>query len=207
MGMTRAHVSHGNKLPMPDDLVSMSYREIAAHFGISIDGARMKAHRAAKAGKWRIKPGNHPYDQVAVELPAADLTAKRVPRRTTTPAPRITESPRRDNEHLLTALQSSVALVEQLMAERQDAQAEILRLNQALVAAHVRIIEAKDAHGRDAADLAATTAREIGTKDELQRALDHVEVLKRRLARATRPLWRKALGLPVKTGPYWNVKD
>jgi hypothetical protein len=178
---------------MADDLVSLSYRELAKHFGIGIDGARMKAHRAVKKGRWRIRPGNHPQDAVTVILPREDLAnvRGRYPR-AQTPDVRGANA---HSEQLITALQSSVALIEQLMADNRDAQAEIRRLSKELLSAQVRIMEGKDAHRRDEIDLAATSTREMGTRAELDRALNHIQVLKRRLVTANRPLWRKAFGI------------
>jgi hypothetical protein len=51
----------------------MTYAELAEHFGIGPDGARMKAKRR----KWRIVQ-NHPMDLVRVEVPLAFL-AERTP--------------------------------------------------------------------------------------------------------------------------------
>jgi hypothetical protein len=81
------------------------------------------------------------------------------------------------------------------MADNRDAQAEIRRLSKELLSAQVRIMEGKDAHRRDEIDLAATSTREMGTRAELDRALNHIQVLKRRLVTANRPLWRKAFGI------------
>lgn len=58
---------------MPEDTILLTYRELADRLGVSPDGARMKAKRAVKAGRWRIIPGNHPSDPVRVEIPAAEL--------------------------------------------------------------------------------------------------------------------------------------
>lgn len=59
---------------MADELIQLGYRELAERLGISPDAARMKAKRAAKSGRWRIIPGNHPSDRVLVEIPAEELT-------------------------------------------------------------------------------------------------------------------------------------
>jgi len=59
---------------MNSETIKLGYRELAERLGITPDAARMKAKRAAKTGRWRIIPGNHPSDRVVVELPAEDMT-------------------------------------------------------------------------------------------------------------------------------------
>ena len=168
----------------------LSYRDIADHFGISADAARMKARRKAKAGRWRIIPGNHPNDTVLVEIPVEDLTERAGgERRATVQGERTprTIAPERTNEspeRVLQLLASAISLL-------KPAQDQIERL-------HAELMEAKEAHRRDAMELAAAETREMGTKADLERALHHVDVLRRRLAKANRPLWRKALGLSPK---------
>ena len=64
----------------------MTYAEIAEHFGIGLDGARMKAKRR----KWRIVR-NHPGELSRVEVPAewlAERTVVDVPRCTVPDVPR-----------------------------------------------------------------------------------------------------------------------
>lgn len=161
---------------MDGDLTKLSYRDLADRLGISADAARMKAKRKAKVGLWRIIPGNHPSDKVMVELPAADLServggehAERViPER----SPR-THSPEQAN-----------GLAEHFLAQLAAAQERIEALTDQLV-------EAKEAHKRDAMDLAATEAREMGTKAELERALADIADLKQEVTSLTRPWWRR----------------
>lgn len=169
---------------MDGELAKLSYRDLADRLGISADAARMKAKRKAKAGQWRIIPGNHPSDRVMVELPAADLAERvggeqpervgpeRSPR---TPDP---EHPNNDTR-ILAALSEAVALL-------RPAQEQIERL-------HAQLLEAKEAHHRDAMDLVATEAREMGTKAELERALADLAALQRQLAYERRPLWKRLL--------------
>lgn len=168
---------------MDGDLAKLSYRDLADRLGISADAARMKAKRKAKAGLWRIIPGNHPSDKVMVELPTADL-AERVggergervgPGRS--PRTREPEQPNGAVEHFLTQLATAQERIQALTDQ---------------------LVEAKEAHRRDAMDLAATEAREMGTKAELERALADLTALERQLAHHRRPLWRKAFGLPPK---------
>ncbi len=201
--MADMHGTFGDNTPAKHRL---TYRELAEHFGISADAARMKAKRKAKAGRWVIIPGNHPSDTVRVELPADDLhervgreRIRRSPpeRSTRTPDPeQVNGTP----ERLLTALEQIIPMTEHLLVANREAQARIADLTDQLLAA-------KEAHRRDAMDLAAAETRDMGTKAELERALaDRLTLqqqalartasLQRQLAEHRRPLWRKALGLP-----------
>lgn len=162
----------------PDDLEQLTYRGLAERLGISADAARMKAKRKAKVGAWRIIPGNHPSDPVLVEVPLVELNgAERVGGKRDTPpggerTPR-TQYPERAN-----------VLAEQALASLADAQARVRELTDQLV-------EAKDAHRRDAAELAAAEMRELGTKAELERALAEIADLRGQLGQSQRSWWRK----------------
>lgn len=162
----------------PDNLEQLTYRALAERLDISPDAARMKAKRKVKAGNWRIIPGNHPSDAVLVEVPVDELNgAERVGREQKIRSggertPRTNE-PERAN-----------ALVEQALGNLADAQARIRDLTD-------QFIEAKDAHRRDAAELAAAEMRELGTKAELERALADIAELHGQLAHAQRPWWGK----------------
>jgi flagellar biosynthesis GTPase FlhF len=167
---------------MDSDLEKLSYRDLAERLGISADAARMKAKRKVKAGLWRIIPGNHPSDKVMVELPATDLTehvgGERSERVIPEHLPR-THQPERvntDSDRLLDALSEAVSLL-------RPAQEQIERL-------HQEVIEAKDAHRRDAMELTAAEMREMGTKAELERALLDIAALERQIASLRRPWWR-----------------
>jgi len=168
---------------MDGELAKLSYRDLADRLGISADAARMKAKRKAKAGLWRIIPGNHPSDKVMVELPAADLAERVGGERTERVGPE--RSPRAADP------EQGNGLAEHFLSQLAAAQERIQALTD-------QLIEAKAAHQRDAMDLAATEAREMGTKGELERALADLAALQRQLAHHNRPLWRKALGLPPK---------
>jgi hypothetical protein len=179
----------------------LTYRELAEHFGISADAARMKAKRKAKAGRWAIIPGNHPSDTVRVELPAEDLH-ERVGRERIKRSP-PERSPRTQHpEQSFALVEQLIPMTERLLIDYREAQSRIRELTDELIAA-------KEAHRRDAMDLAAAETREMGTKAELERALaDRLTLqqqalartasLQRQLAEHRRPLWRKALGLPPK---------
>lgn len=203
---------------MRDDFEKLSYRDLAERLDISPDAARMKAKRKAKAGLWRIIPGNHPSERVLIELPTSDLNrspervgGEQVSRVEGERSPR-TLDPERGN-----------TLAEQLLARLGEAQDRILHLtdqlidakdvlvsaydklnsiNHDLAAAQVEVLaakqetlEAKEAHRRDAMELTAAEVREIGTKAELERAIIDLEALKRNLLmmqhRERRSWWRR----------------
>jgi hypothetical protein len=79
-----------------------------------------------------------------------------------------------------------------LNQELVSARIELIAAKDEVVAAKDKVVAAKGAHQRDAVDLAAAEMREMGTKAELERALDDVAVLKEqlRLARQRRSWWR-----------------
>lgn len=170
---------------MPDNVEKLAYRELADRLGISPDAARMKAKRKAKAGLWRIIPGNHPSDRVLVELPTSDLNASErdggeQPQRVKGERYPRTQPPEQVN-----------ALAEKFLANLSEAQERIRALTD-------QLIEAKEAHRRDAMELAAAEMREMGTKAELERALVDVAVLKEQLRiimkRQRRSWWRWVRG-------------
>jgi len=55
------------------ETVRMTYRQLAEHFGIGLDSARIKAQRHIRAGRWKLLPGNYPGSLVVVELPVEYL--------------------------------------------------------------------------------------------------------------------------------------
>lgn len=57
----------------PTTTVRMTYRQLAEHFGIGVDSARIKATRHVKAGRWKLLPGNYPGAIAVVELPTEHL--------------------------------------------------------------------------------------------------------------------------------------
>ena len=144
---------------------------------VSMDGARMKAKRKG----WRIIPGNPPNDTVRVELRSSELKL-RVPgeqRERLRPEQATRTMPKQpniDTDRFLSCLSEAVGLL-------RPAQEQIERLQ-------AQLVEAKEAHHRDAMDLVATEAREIGTKAELERALADLVMLQRDVVRLKRPWWR-----------------
>ncbi|WP_426268124.1 hypothetical protein [Sphingomonas sp. LHG3443-2] len=167
---------------MADDTIRLTYRELADRLGLSLDAAKMKARRAAKAGQWRLVPGNYPNAPVTVELPTAAIT----PAATHPPQQRPEQSPatpggnRGDDRdtRLLAALSEAVGLL-------RPAHDQIERLT-------AQLMEAKDAHARDRAELVAAEMREMGTKAELERALRDISQLKTQLSGGkAKPFWRR----------------
>jgi flagellar biosynthesis GTPase FlhF len=164
----------------------LSYRELGARLGISPDGARMKAKRKVAAGRWRIIPGNHPSDQVLVELPADDLVRSVGWERSAQPSPE--QSPRTPQpEQANATTDRALAALSEAVGLLRPAQEQIERL-------HGQLMEAKAAHHRDAMELVAAEMREMGTKAELERALADVAALKHQIVswqQHQRPWWRR----------------
>ncbi len=189
---------------MHGDLEQLSYRDLAERLNISPDAARMKAKRKAKAGMWRIIPGNHPSERVLIELPATDLNGtpervggEQVQRVGGEHSPR-TQDPERGNtlaEQLLARLGEAQDRIQHLTDQLVDAKDVLVSaydklnsINHSLAAAQVEVLgakqetlEAKEAHRRDAMELTAAEMRELGTKAELERALTDVETLREQL--------------------------
>lgn len=146
------------------DYDRLTYREIAARLAITPDAARMKAKREAKAGRWRIIPGNHPNDPVHVDVPLGTLPED-PPERAAAPVPAPMPNGSSEWAGFARALQARVEhLTDQLLVE-------------------------KDAHSRTLSELAAAETRELGTKTELETAMAEVRTLRTRLHR--RRWWRQ----------------
>ncbi len=205
---------------MQNDLEQLSYRDLAQRLNISPDAARMKAKRKAKAGLWRIIPGNHPSERVLIELPATDLNGtpervggEQVQRVGGEHSPR-TQDPERGNtlaEQLLANLGEAQDRIRQLTDQLVNAKDvlvsaydklnsinyELAGVQVEMLAAKQETLEAKEAHRRDSMELTAAEARELGTKAELERALADVEALKEQLgliASQRQPWWRRMFG-------------
>lgn len=162
----------------PDDFEKLTYRGLAERLGVSVDAARMKAKRKVKAGAWRIIPGNHPSDSVLVEVPLAELNG---PERDGGERPERKQGERQPRTSPPEQVNASL---ERALASMADAQTRVRELTD-------QLIEAKDAHRRDAAELAAAEMRELGTTAELERALADIAELRDQLSRSQRPWWRK----------------
>lgn len=165
----------------PDDFEKLTYRGLAERLGVSADAARMKAKRKVKAGAWRIIPGNHPSDPVLVEVPLAELNG---PERDGGGRPERKQGERQPRTPFP---EQANASLERALASMADAQTRVRELTD-------QLIDAKDAHRRDAAELAAAEMRELGTKAELERALADIAELRDQLARSRRSWWRKIWG-------------
>ncbi len=199
---------------MQNDLEQLSYRDLAERLGISPDAARMKAKRKARAGLWRIIPGNHPSERVLIEVPATDLngTPERVgreqPHRAEGERSPRTPDPERENalaEQLLAGLREAQDRIRHLTDQLVDAKDVLVSaydklnsINHDLAAAQVEVLaakketlDAKEMHRRDAMELTAAEMREMGTKAELERALADVAVLEGQVTLSRRPWWRR----------------
>lgn len=141
---------------MVEELIQLSYRELADRLDISPDAARMKAKRAAKTGRWRIIQGNHPSDRVLVEIPASELNApERVGREQ--PERHDTRTQGRTPDRTNTD-----AITERIVAALQSAQARVHDLTDQLTGE-------KDRHRDTAVLLAQAETREAATAAELER--------------------------------------
>lgn len=167
---------------MVEELIALSYRELAERLGISPDAARMKAKRAAKSGRWRIIPGNHPSDRVMVELPAAELNSpervdgergERVGRRTQGRTPDRTEAD---------------TITGQMVAALQSAQDRVRELTDQLG-------EEKDRHRDTAVMLAQAEAGERAAAVEVERLQATVTQLEDDLQIMRRTWWQKLWGV------------
>lgn len=192
---------------MQDDLVQLSYREMAERLGVSPNAARLKAKRKAAAGLWRIIPATQPHERDLVELPATALTviaesAAEEQRLSSELAGSATAPPSRNEDSFVRPLLASLEQAQDRIGQLTDqlvnakdvlasAYAKLNSINYDLVAAQLEVIaakqealkakeetlEAKEAHRRDAMELTAAEMRELGTKAELERALADVERL------------------------------
>lgn len=162
---------------MADNVIHLTYRELADRLGTSPDAARMKAKRAVKKGRWRIIPGNHPSDPVRVELPAADANKpERVAgeREARSMGERTGRTPDRTEPS---------GVVEAL----QTAQARITELTDQLTAE-------KDRHRETAVELATTTTKAEFLDAELARVSAEADQLRDDLRRERRTLWQRLTG-------------
>ena len=129
------------------ELLHLTYKQLAARIGISVDAARMKAKREAKKGRWQIIPGNHPSDKVTVLIPDGDLNDQG--ERVGTDAPEHLErvkgrTPKPEHDETLFTLYT-------------DAQARIQTLTD-------QLLEAQN----DRIELAASTMREMSLAAEIE---------------------------------------
>lgn len=163
---------------MAEEMLQITYRELADRLGISPDAARMKAKRAVKSGRWRIIPGNHPSDRVLIEIPAEELSnpervggeqAKRVGRGTNGRTPDRTEAD---------------AITGQMVAALQSAQDRIRELTDQLT-------DEKDRHRQTAIELAQAEAIQANAALEIDRLQETVSELQSDLRAARRSWWQR----------------
>ncbi|NML92043.1 hypothetical protein HHL26_23905 [Sphingobium sp. TB-6] len=166
---------------MTEEVLQLGYRELADRLSISPDAARMKAKRAAKSGRWRIIPGNHPSDRVLVEIPAADLNApervggehpERVGKRTEGRTPDRTEAD---------------AITGQMVAALQSAQDRIRELTDQLT-------EEKDRHRETAMGLVQAETVQANAALEIDRLQVTIAELQADLQAARRSWWQRLTG-------------
>jgi hypothetical protein len=155
---------------MKEEMVCLSYRELAERLRVSPDAARMKAKRKAKAGLWRIIPGNHPLDRVTIELPLTDLNSSSAKGEADAPvAPERTpksigpQRPEREHERadelyvFIEGLLAAQSRTEHLTDQLQEAHAAhaktVARLHAEINALAADIRAEKEAHLGTAIDL------------------------------------------------------
>lgn len=167
---------------MADNLIHLTYRELADRLGTSPDAARMKAKRAVSKGRWRIIPGNHPNDPVRVELPAADIGK---PERRETVGGERTKSdlPERKGR---TAGRTDDAALAGLVAALQSSQERIRELTDTLATE-------KDQHRDTTIALAQAETREMALAGEVERLEATITQLQDELHRKGRSWWRRMM--------------
>jgi DNA-binding Lrp family transcriptional regulator len=161
---------------MDGETVKLGYRELAERLGISPDAARMKAKRAAKSGRWRIIPGNHPSDRVIVELPTDDLNGYErvagVRRETVSRGTRGRTIDQTDTN----------GITGQMVAALQSAQDRIRELTDHLT-------DEKDRHRETAIAMAQAEAGQANAASEI----DRLESLIAELQTSRRSLWERIM--------------
>ena len=88
---------------------------------------------------------------------------------------------------LATAYDKLISLNQDLLAAR----IELIGSKDEIANAKDEVAKAKDAHRTDAMELAAAEMREMGTKTELERALEDLTALQRRPTPLHHPWWRR----------------
>lgn len=119
------------------DAVLMTYRDIAAAFGLkSADAARVKVKRKG----WRIVPGNHPNAAVQVEVPQDALSERSHGIRSDhTPiiAPPVTQPAEHD---VVVELRAQIALLRDQL-ERERGAVDAMRLERDEAGVRLGIVE------------------------------------------------------------------
>ena len=119
------------------DVVMMTYREIAASFGLSsADAARVKAKRKG----WRTILGNHPGAAAMVEVPADALPNDRGELRTYQPPIIAPPSAQAAQPAAAVELRAQIALL-LTQAERDRAAVDAMRLERDEAGVRLSIVE------------------------------------------------------------------
>lgn len=159
---------------MAENVVQLTYRELAERLGISPDAARMKAKRAAKSGRWRVIAGNHPSDPVRVELPAQDVQdvgGEQVKR--STPERKTRTPDRTPPDATLTALQTA---------------------QEHLRAVTSQLTEEMERHRATAVELGRTEAKVETLQAEIIRLAATIDQLQDELQAERRTWWQRLTG-------------
>jgi predicted RNase H-like nuclease (RuvC/YqgF family) len=167
---------------IPDDPVSLTYRELAERLGISIEAARIRVRRA----RWTIIPGNHPADPVHVLVPAKvveklQATPGRAPRERPPDGPP-------DNSAAVKAMEEHVRDL-RTQLDRERARAD--RAEERADAARGEVQEARQEarEVRERAD--SITDRLTVLERTLEAAQDERDRFRAELEQARRPWWRR----------------
>ncbi len=168
----------------------MTYEEMAAHFGIGVDGARMKAKRR----KWR-QVRNHPQDPVRIEVPAPFCLDRTPPNDIQRTSPN--ETAEHTHTHPNASERSGIdpmvdELRNQIAHERQQREADMARLIGQVAAERALWIERIDVAEIRAE---AAEARWEATDQKLHQVLDRL--LERQVGPApdARSWWSRLFGV------------
>jgi hypothetical protein len=184
---------------IPDDPVSLTYRELAERLGISIEAARIRVRRA----RWTIVPGNHPADPVHVLVPAKAVEKQATPGRPLRERP--PDSPPDDSaavkameEHvrdLRTQLDRERARADRAEERADAARKEVQEARQEAREARERADGMVDRLGGLERALDAAEADRDRLRREMAAAEDRhqteVQILKIEVEQARRPWWRR----------------
>lgn len=199
-----------------EDLVRLTYRELADKLGISISAARSRVRRAKQQGRWRVVPRNHPNSPAQIELPAQDAIIQNQRSNKAGLSGGVAEA----NEALyltsLTALRDVYRHLSELNDRLKHLAADNTALTQRLSASETsrllllkRLEELEDRARSQEERLTAATFEKLESAVEISRLsticderavyIERLEAgvrsLQGKLRFANRPLWKKALGI------------
>ena len=161
----------------PGDAETLTIADLARRLGVTPATARLRAKHAARLGECRISRGGGPNDPVLIKvLPVRSVDAaaepKLEPETDLGPKPLSPPTP------------EMLGLAGRVLTYLEEAQSR----NRDLVA---QLAQALEAHRRDAAELVAAETREMATREELDRALDELALLRGKLAQLQQPWWQR----------------